>query len=74
MNQFNRITYSPYILGGQACIRGMRISVQLILNLLANDMEKQDILQEYPDLEPEDISQCLKYAAFLAEEKVFAVA
>jgi uncharacterized protein (DUF433 family) len=53
-------------MGGQACIRGMRIPVSLILNLLAHGQERNQILAEYPDLEAEDIQQALAYAAWLA--------
>ena len=59
---FSRITFDPEIMGGQACIRGMRISVSLIVNLIANGMTREDILAEYPDLEPEDITEALQYA------------
>lgn len=67
----DRITFDPQIMGGRACIRGMRITVSLILNLLANGMTQEEILKAYPYLEPEDIAQALKYAAWLAEERVF---
>ena len=67
---FDNITFDSNIMGGRACIRGMRIPVSLILNLIANDMQEKDILAEYPDLESEDIRQALKYAAWLAHEEV----
>jgi len=57
---FDRITSDPNILGGKACIRGMRISVSLIVNLVANGMTGDEILDEYPDLEAEDIQQALR--------------
>jgi uncharacterized protein (DUF433 family) len=57
-------------MGGQACIRGMRIPVSLIINLIAHGKQETDILTEYPDLEPEDIQQALQYAAWLAREQV----
>ena len=60
-------------MGGRACIRGMRVTVSLILNLIANGMTVEDILEAYPYLEPEDIRQALRYAAWLAEETVYAV-
>lgn len=66
-----RITFDPQIMGGRACIRGMRITVALILNLVANAMTREEILQAYPYLEPEDIAQALRYAAWLAEERVY---
>jgi uncharacterized protein (DUF433 family) len=68
---FDRITFDPNIMGGQACIRGMRIPVSLIVNLVAHGKSVEEILEEYPDLEPEDIKQALEYAAWLASEKVY---
>ena len=68
---FARITHDPDILGGKACIRGMRISVSLIVNLVANGMTVEEIIREYPDLEPEDIRQALRYAAWTAEDAVY---
>ena len=62
----DRITFDRDILGGRACIRGMRISVSLIVNLVANGMTAPQIVAEYPDLEEEDIAQALKYAAWVA--------
>lgn len=70
MNQFNRITFNPNIMGGRACIRGMRITVSLILNLISNGMTTAQIVAEHPCLEEEDIRQSLQYAAWLAEEQV----
>jgi uncharacterized protein (DUF433 family) len=67
---FDRITFDPQIMGGRACIRGMRITVSLIVNLVANDMAADEILREYPDLEAEDIKQALQYAASLASEEI----
>jgi len=60
-------------MNGKACIRGMRITVSLVLNLIANGMSKSDILAEYPALETEDIDQCLNYAAYLAEEELYTI-
>ena len=70
MNQFNRITFDKEILGGRACIRGLRLSVSVILNLVANGMSAADIVKEYPYLEQEDVRQSLQYAAWLADESV----
>ncbi|HEY9821611.1 MAG TPA: DUF433 domain-containing protein [Candidatus Sericytochromatia bacterium] len=67
---FERITFNPHVMGGQACIRGMRITVSLVLSLIANGMSVEEILEEYPDLEAEDISASLKYAVFLAQEEI----
>lgn len=63
---FDRITFNPEILAGRACIRGMRITVALVVNLVANGMTTEEILGDYPDLEEQDIRQALQYAAFLA--------
>lgn len=70
MLNLDRITFNPEIMAGQACIRGMRITVSLILNLIANGMEREEILESYPYLEPEDIQQALQYAAWLAQDEV----
>ncbi len=59
----NRITANPKILGGKPVIRGTRISVEFILELLASDVSESEILQDYPHLSKEDISACLRYAA-----------
>ena len=70
MWKFDRITFNPDIMGGRACIRGMRITVALILNLVANGMTVEEIITDYPYLEPEDIHQALRYAAWMAEDLV----
>ena len=70
MTQFNRITFDTNIMGGRACIRGMRMTVSLILNLISNNMTTAEIIKEYPALEEEDIRQSLQYAAWLADETV----
>lgn len=66
MNQFNRITFYPNMMGGRACIRGMRVTVSLVLNLISNGMTTGQIMADYPYLEDEDIRQSLQYAASLA--------
>jgi len=66
----DRITIDPQIMGGRACIRGMRIPVSLVVNLVANGMATPEILEEYPSLEAEDIQQALQYAARLAAEEI----
>jgi uncharacterized protein (DUF433 family) len=67
---FDRITFDPQIMGGRACIRGMRVTVSLILNLAANGMSVEEIVRAYPYVEPEDVAQALQYAAWLAEDAV----
>ena len=66
----DRITFDDRIMGGRPCIRGMRIPVSVILKMLAGRMTAEEILSDYPDLEPEDIDQCRQYAAMLADEQV----
>lgn len=68
---FDRITFERDIMAGQACIRGMRIPVSLIVNLVAHGQQPADILADYPDLEPDDIQQALEYAAWLTREQVY---
>jgi uncharacterized protein (DUF433 family) len=63
---FGRITVNPKVMTGRPCIRGMRITVTNILDLLATGHSRKRILAEYPDLEPADIDACLQYAAWLA--------
>lgn len=65
-----RITFQPGKMGGRACIRGLRITVGLVLSLLADGATEAEILADYPDLEAEDIRQALGYAAWLAREEV----
>lgn len=64
MLKLDRITFNPRIMAGQGCIRGMRIPASLIINLVAHGKSTAEILEEYPDLEPEDVQQSLKYAAW----------
>lgn len=66
---FERITFDPAVMGGRACIRGMRITVSLVVNLIANGMSAAEIVSEYPDLELEDVRQALAYASELASEE-----
>jgi uncharacterized protein (DUF433 family) len=68
--EFDRITFDPQILGGRACIRGMRIPVSVIVGQLANGATFEEVLAGYPDLEREDMQQALGYAAWLAHEQV----
>jgi uncharacterized protein (DUF433 family) len=58
-----RITVNPNQCGGRPCVRGMRIRVTDVLDLISNGLTTQQILQEMPDLEKDDISACVKYAA-----------
>jgi len=67
---FDRITFDSQIMGGRACIRGMRITVSLIVGQVARGATTEEILADYPDIEIEDIKQALEYAAWLAQEEV----
>ena len=69
MEEFDRKTIDPEICLGQPTIRGMRITVSVILKQIANGMTRQEIMKAYPELEEEDIVQALKYAAWLSSEK-----
>jgi len=68
----NRITIDPEQCGGRPCIRGMRIRVVDVLDLLANGLSPQQVLEELPDLEPEDIQACLRYASRKLNHPVLA--
>ena len=69
MKKLERITIDPEICMGQPTIRGMRITVSVILKQIASGMTKEDILKTYPELENDDIIQALEYAAWLSSEK-----
>ena len=59
--KFDRITFDPKMMGGRACIRGMRLTVSLLVNLVANRMSTEEILEAYPYLEAEDVQQALQF-------------
>ena len=67
---FDRITFDPAIMGGRACIRGMRIPVSVIVGQIAHGATFQEILEGYPDLQADDIRQAMEYAAWLTQEEV----
>lgn len=67
---FDRITFDSQIMGGRACIRGMRIPVSVIVGQIAYGASVQEILEGYPDLEQEDVKQAIEYAAWLTKEEV----
>lgn len=71
MQNLDRITFNPKIMAGQACIRGMRVPVSLILNLLANGKTTEEIIEDYFYLEADDIQQSLLYGAWLAREQYY---
>lgn len=68
---FDRITFDSKIMGGRACIRGMRIPVSIIVKQIAHGASFDEILDGYLDLEREDIQQAIEYAAWLTEEEVY---
>lgn len=70
MKEFDRITFDSKIMGGRACIRGMRIPVSVIVGQIASGATFEEILEGYPDLERDDIQQAVEYAAWLAQEEV----
>ncbi len=70
MPGYERITFDKDVMGGQACIRGMRIPVSLVVNLIAKGMNATEIIEEYPDLEADDVRESLEYAAWLTREQV----
>jgi uncharacterized protein (DUF433 family) len=67
--QFERITHDPVVMGGKPCIRGLRVTVGMILGLLASGQTRDRILQAYPYLQSEDIDAALAYAAWRLEER-----
>jgi len=67
---FDRITFDQKIMGGRACIRGMRIPVSVIIGQIAHGATMNEVLSDYPDLEPGDVQQALEYAAWLTQEEV----
>jgi uncharacterized protein (DUF433 family) len=69
MAQLDRITQKPEVMGGKACIRGMRVSVGMIVSQIAVGHSIEDVLRDFPYLEREDILQALRYAAWRSEER-----
>jgi uncharacterized protein (DUF433 family) len=74
MKELTRITLDPAMMGGKACIRGLRVTVGTIIGLLAAGHTREDILAAYPYLEAEDIDQALAYAAWRVEEREVPIA
>ncbi len=69
MVNFTRITVDPYQMGGVPCIRGLRIPVATVIEMVAQGMSEAEILAIYPDLEPEDIRESLRFAAEAVRER-----
>lgn len=68
MNELKRITFDSAVMGGKPCIRGMRVTVGMLLGLLAAGQTEEEILKAYPYLEAEDLRAALAYAAWRVEE------
>lgn len=73
MTHFDRITQDPAVMGGKACIRGMRVTVGMIVGQAGSGHTIEEILADYPYLEREDVLQALRYAAWLAEDREVAI-
>jgi uncharacterized protein (DUF433 family) len=69
MEQLDRITQQPEVMGGKACIRGMRVTVGMVVGQIGAGHTVEEILADYPYLEREDIMQALRYAAWRSEER-----
>lgn len=69
MEQLNRITQQPEVMGGKACIRGMRVTVGMVVGQIGAGHSFDEVLADYPYLEREDIMQALRYAAWRADER-----
>ena len=71
---FERITQNPSVMGGKPCIRGMRVTVGMIVGQIGAGVSVEELLSEYPYLEREDIFQALRYAAWRVEEREIVLA
>ena len=72
--EYTRVTVGPAQMGGVPCIRGLRIPVATVVALLAEGADEEEILGDYPDLEPEDIREALRYAAEAVRERELPLA
>ena len=72
--KYTRITVDPVQMGGVPCIRGLRIPVATVVALLAEGASEQDVLSDYPDLEPADVREALRYAAEAVRERELPLA
>ena len=70
MPELDRITIQPDVCLGQPCIRGMRITVSVLLKMLAAGKTETEIIEAYPEIEAEDIRQAMKYAAWIVSDKI----
>ena len=74
MGQFDRITQQPEIMGGKACIRGMRVTVGMLVGQIGAGHSFEEVLADYPYIEREDILQAIRYAAWRSEEREVSLA
>jgi uncharacterized protein (DUF433 family) len=74
VEQLDRITQQPEVMGGKACIRGMRVTVGMVVGQIGAGQTIDEVLADYPYLERDDILQALRYAAWLAEEREVVLA
>jgi uncharacterized protein (DUF433 family) len=74
VGQLNRITQQPEVMGGKACIRGMRVTVGMVVGQISAGHSVDEILTDFPYLEHDDIMQALRYAAWRADEREVALA
>jgi uncharacterized protein (DUF433 family) len=74
MAQLDRITQQPEVMGGKACIRGMRVTVGMVVSQIGTGHTIDEVLADYPYLEREDVMQALRYAAWRAEEREIQIA
>lgn len=70
MVKFDRITINPAQMNGQPCIRGMRLTVRRIVELVATYSDRDELLREYPELEDEDIRQALRYTLTYFDDRI----
>ncbi len=73
MSDFSRITQEPEVMGGKPCIRGLRVTVGMIVGQIGDGRSIEDLLAEYPYLEREDILEALRYAAWRSQEREIAL-
>jgi uncharacterized protein (DUF433 family) len=69
MQEFDRITLDPAVMGGKACVRGMRVTVGMIVGQIGAGHSVDDVLRDFPYLNREDVLQALRYAAWRADER-----
>jgi uncharacterized protein (DUF433 family) len=73
MDKLDRITVDPKVCLGQPTLRGMRITVSVVLKMLAGGKSVQEVLQAYPELEAEDVQQAMRYAAWVVSDQIPAL-